>query len=208
MSNVIIILIILFVTIGMVGFGLVLNQILGLKKGEMKKIRERALNLQERMRNAKVLGDLQLMMQIQRETVQLTNHMMKKQLAPMCLRCAIFLGIFAILSLVFAKYSSGLLPFPLWFFGSGWLAIYIIFSITISILIYGIKLFYKKVIRKEPKTQSYLREILGLLSPSHTMSGMSFQKDSELGIQDQSYQKIEESQDLEKKNSWKDRIKE
>ena len=70
MSNVIIILIILFVTIGMVGFGLVLNQILGLKKGEMKKIRERALNLQERMRNAKVLGDLQLMMQIQRETVK------------------------------------------------------------------------------------------------------------------------------------------
>jgi uncharacterized membrane protein (DUF106 family) len=206
MSNALIILIILFVTVGMVGFGIALNRILGLKKEEMKNIREKALNLQERMRNAQVLGDPQLMIQIQRETVQLTNQMMKKQLLPMCLRCIIFLGIFIVLSLIFAKYDSGLLPFPLWIFGSGWFAIYIIFSLSLSLLIYGIRRLYKKVIQKEPRTQSYFKEILGILSPTQGMSGITFQTDSELGIQDQSYEKAEEFHSVEKKDLWKDRI--
>jgi uncharacterized membrane protein (DUF106 family) len=205
MNNAVIILIILFVTIGMLGFGIALNKILGFKKEEMMKIRERAINLQERMRNAQVLGDPQLMIQIQRETVQLTKQMAKKQLLPMCLRCIIFIGIFTFLSLIFAKYDSGLLPFPLWIFGSGWFAFYFIFSISLTLLIYGMKKLYKRITHKETKTQNYFREILKILSPQ-SISNLTFQTDSDLNIQDQHYEKSEELTSLEKKDSWKERI--
>ena len=198
MSNTLIILIILFITIGMTIFSMLLNKILGLKKEEMKKIREQALNLRERMRNAQVLGDPQLLIQIQKETMQLTNQMMKKQLVPMCLRCFIFIGIFTTLSFILADYDSGLLPFPLWIFGSGWFAIYFVFSISFSLLIYGFKRLYKRYIKQETKSQSYLREIMGLISPR---SGIS----SNLLDSTLSQKTNQTSSDVV--DSWKERIK-
>jgi hypothetical protein len=204
MSNALIILIILFITVGMIGFGIALNKILGVRKEDLIKLREKAINLQERMRNAQVIGDPQLMLQIQRETVQLTKQMMKKQILPLCLRCIIFIGIFVILSFIFGKYKSGLLPFPLWFFGSGWIAIYIIFSLSLSLLIYGVKLLYKRITHKETKSQNYLKEILGMLSPTQRMSSLPFHTDSDLSTQDHSYENTEELP--EKEDSWKDRI--
>ena len=196
MSNTLIILIILFITIGMTIFSMLLNKILGLKKEEMKKIREQALNLRERMRNAQVLGDPQLLIQIQKETMQLTNQMMKKQLVPMCLRCFIFIGIFTTLSFILADYDSGLLPFPLWIFGSGWFAIYFLFSISFSLLIFGLKKLYKRYILRETKSQSYLREIMGILSPT---SGIS--------LSDSTQSQTTSQTSSEVVDSWKDRIK-
>lgn len=201
MSNTLIILIILFITIGMIIFSMLLNKILGLKKEEMKNIREQALNLRERMRNAQVFGDPQLMIQIQRETMQLTKQMMKKQLIPMCLRCFIFLGIFTTLSFILADYDRGLLPFPLWILGSGWFAIYFIFSITFSLIIFGIKKLYKRFVQKETKKKSYLREIMGILSPTQQTSGISYQ------LSDPTQSQTTSQTSSETVESWKDRIK-
>ncbi len=201
MSNVLIILIILFITIGMIIFSMLLNKILGLKKEEMKKIREQALNLRERMRNAQALGDPQLLIQIQRETVQLTKQMMKKQLLPMCLRCFIFIGIFTTLSFILADYGRGLLPFPLWIFGSGWFAIYLLFSISFSLLIFGLKKLYKRFIQKEVKSQSYLREIMRILSPTSQTAGISLQ------LSDYAQSKTTSQASSKVVDSWKDRIK-
>lgn len=198
MSNALIILIILFITIGMTIFSLLLNKILGLKKEEMKKMRDQAINLRERMRNAIALGDPQLLTQIQKETMQLTNQMMKKQVVPMSIRCFLFIGIFTALSFVLADYDSGLLPFPLWIFGSGWFALYFLFSISFSLLIFGIKKLYKRYIKKEPKSQSYLREIMGILSPR---SGMS------LELTDSTHSQTSDQESSEAVDSWKERIK-
>lgn len=201
MSNALMILIILFITIGMTIFSMLLNKILGLKKEEMKNLREQALNLRERMKNAQVLGDPQLLIQIQRETMQLSKQMMKKQLLPMCLRCFIFIGIFTTLSFIFADYDSGLLPFPLWIFGSGWFAIYFIFSITFSLIIFGIKKLYKRFVQKETKSKSYLREIMGILSITQKTSGISYQ------LSDPTQSQTTSQTSSETVESWKDRIK-
>ena len=108
MSKAIIILQILLITIGMIIFRMVLNRILGLRKERMHEFKEKALNLQERIKNAQALGDIRLMAQLQRETMQLTRQIMVKQFIPMCMSCIIFLGIFIFLSFIYAeagKYS-------------------------------------------------------------------------------------------------------
>lgn len=197
MSNTSIVLIIILITLGMTIFNILLNKILGIKKEEMKKIRDQAINLRERMRNAQALGDPRLLIEIQRETIQLTNQMMKKQFLPMCLRCFIFIGIFTTLSFVLAEYDSGLLPFPLLIFGSGWFAIYFVFTISLSLLIYGFKRLYKRYIKKETKSQSYLREIMGILSPTSGISLLSDSTQSQPTNQPSS----------EGVDSWKNRIK-
>ena len=93
MSNAVIIIQIMFITIGMIILGMILNYILGLRKENLSEIRKKALNLQERMRNAQLLNDYQLMAKTQQESVQFMKLMMKKQFVPMCIRCAIFFGI-------------------------------------------------------------------------------------------------------------------
>ena len=113
MSNVAVILQIMFITLGMVGLGIVLNRVLGLRKEKIRDFKERALNLQERVRSAQAIGDVQMMVQLQRETVQLSKQIMLKQFVPLCLRCAIFIGIFTILSFIYGPYASGLIPFQI-----------------------------------------------------------------------------------------------
>ena len=63
MSNVAVILQIMFITLGMVGLGIVLNRVLGLRKEKIRDFKERALNLQERVRSAQAIGDVQMMVQ-------------------------------------------------------------------------------------------------------------------------------------------------
>ena len=162
MSSVVIIIQIMFITIGMIAVGMVLNYILGLRKDVLREMRQKVLNLQERMKNAQLIGDPQMMIQLQKESTQFMKLMMKKQLVPMCVRCLLFIGIFAILGIFYAPYDRGLLPFPLLFFGTGWIAIYFIFSISFTLLIYGVKRIYKKVTGKETKTQSSFRKIMGI----------------------------------------------
>ncbi|MFX1427216.1 MAG: hypothetical protein ACFFBE_12250 [Promethearchaeota archaeon] len=199
MSNAIIILQIMLITLGMIIFGMFLNKLLGLSREKMAEFKEQALNLQERIRNAQVIGDRQMMIQVQRETLQFTKKIMIKQIVPLCVRCFIFIGIFAILSFIYADYGKDLLPFPVLIFGDGWIALYFIFSICFSLIIFGIRKLYKRYTGKEIATQSHFREILELVSPTRQSSGISFQVSSTVNSS------IEEDSS-ERSDSWKERI--
>ena len=209
MSNVVIIIQILFVTISMIVLGMGLNYILGLRKEALREMRKKAKNLQERIRNAQLLGDYQLMAQTQQESLQFMKLMMKKQFIPLCLRCVIFISIFAVLGIIYSGYKKGLLPFPLLIFGNGWVAIYIIFSISISLIIYGVKRIYRKITGKGTKTQSYLKEIMGMISSPQQSNELPFQISSNTQIDYRDANVGRTNEDLlPRKDSWKDRIEE
>ena len=212
MSNALIILQLLLITISMLMLGMVLNRILGLKKANLNEFKEKALNLQERLKNAQVLGDIRLIAQLQRETMQFTKQIMLKQFIPLCVRCIIFIGIFAILNFIYTpNYKSGLIPFNLFILGSGWLAIYFLFSITLSLIIFGIKRLYKKITGKVVSSQNKFKEIMQIISPPTQTSGVSYQLP---GTSISSLQKMKRNvstnQDGESEglNSWKDRLQE
>ncbi|MFW9781209.1 MAG: hypothetical protein ACFFFB_02890 [Candidatus Heimdallarchaeota archaeon] len=211
MSNAAIILQILFITIGMIILGMVLNRILGLRKENMQKFKEKALNLQERMKTAQTLGDIQMITQLQRETIQFTRQIMLKQFIPLCLRCLVFIGIFSLLGFIYADYSRDLLPFNVLIFGNGWAALYFMFSIGISLLIYGAKKLYKRQTGKDISSQSDLREIMQMVSPSEQTSGFSLPFSGSLSSQSRRQKPsrnydTEVSESSESTDSWKDRI--
>jgi uncharacterized membrane protein (DUF106 family) len=206
MSNADIIIQIMFITIGMIILRVVLNYVLGLRKDALREMREKALNLQERIKNAQLIGDHQLIAQTQQESVQFMKLMMKKQFVPMCISCSIFIGIFAVLGIFYSGYTD-LLPFPLLIFGSGWIAIYFIFSISFSLIIYGVKRLYKKITGKETKTQSSLREIMGMVSPTQQDGGLPLHVSSSTQTRLRDYGDTS-SADLPSKDTWKDRIEE
>ena len=58
MSNASVIIQLMFITIGMMIIGMILNRILGLKKANLKDLRNDAQTLQERIRNAQLIGDI------------------------------------------------------------------------------------------------------------------------------------------------------
>ncbi len=189
-SEVFVVIQIIFITLGMIALGMALNHYLGLTKETLQDMRKKALNFRERMKNAQLMGDYQQLAQIQQESAQFMKIMMKKQMIPLCLRCIIFIGIFMVLGLIYADYESGLLPFPLLIFGSGWVAIYLIFSIFFSLLIWGVK----RLTGMGGKTQSTVKEIMGLVSPQQGV-GLSSYATSNVP-------------DEPRKDSWKDRIEE
>ncbi len=190
---------IMLITIGMVILGMILNKLLGLSKDKISEFKEQAQNLQERMKNAQVLADRQMMIQVQRETMQFTKRIMIKQFVPLCLRCFIFIGIFAVLGFIYAEYDRDLLPFPLLIFGTGWVAIYFIFSISFSLIIYGIKKLYKRITGKQVSSPGHLREIMELVSPTQQSSGISFQVSDPVPLNT-------DEDSSERSDSWKDRI--
>ncbi|MFW9822230.1 MAG: hypothetical protein ACFFE4_04815 [Candidatus Thorarchaeota archaeon] len=175
MSVVAVILQIMGITIGMIILGMVLNRVLGLTKEKISEFREKALNIQERMRNAQAVGDVQMMTRTQQDTMQFTKQIMIKQFVPLCVRCVIFIGIFALIGFFYADYTSGLLPFNLLFLGNGWVAWYFIFSISFSLIIYGFKRLYRKVTGKGISTQAKLREVMEIVSPTQRTTGVAFQ---------------------------------
>ncbi|MFW9875677.1 MAG: hypothetical protein ACFFG0_21450 [Candidatus Thorarchaeota archaeon] len=200
MSNVVVILQIMLITIGMIILGMILNKVLGLSKEKILEFKERASNLQERIRNAQAIGDIQMMAQLQRETLQFTKQIMLRQFIPLCLRCFIFIGIFAILGFIYSDYNSGLIPFPILIFGNGWVAFYFLFSIGFSLLIFGMKMLYKRITGKDISSQGHLREIMELVSPTHHTSGISYQVSG-------SVPSNKEGENFEERSdSWKERI--
>ncbi|KKN17469.1 hypothetical protein LCGC14_0965560 [marine sediment metagenome] len=205
MSSTVIIIQIMFITIGMTIIGMILNRVLGLRKENLKNLREKAQNIQDRIRNAQLLNDYQLIMQLQRESMIFMKTLMKKQLIPMCVRCIIFIGIFGILGLIYADYSAGLLPFPILIFGDGWFAIYFLFSIGFALSIYGIKRLYKKLTGKETKSQNKLRELMGMITPAH-QGTLSTGSQYLANNRTPSLSEEERQDSSNSNNTWKDRI--
>ena len=197
MANEFIILQIFFITLGMVVFSLLLNKIMGVTPSSAKEFREKAKNLQERMKNAQLTSDTQQLYSLQQESMQLTKEMMKKQLLPSCVRCIIFWIIFAIVGVFYNPYGA-LLDFPILFFGSGWVAVYFIFSIGITVVIYLARWGYKKITGKQDTRKNDVTEIRNILSGSSTEAKEIFQLDT---------QKDELDTNVARSDSWKERIK-
>jgi hypothetical protein len=200
MSNEIIIFQIFLITLLMVSLSMIFNKIFGLTPSSSREIREQTMALQERMRTAQQEGNAQNLRQLQQESIELTKTMLKKQLIPSCVRCFVFLGIFGILGLFFAEYATGLLHFPVLFFGSGWVGVYFLFSISLSLLIYLARIVYRKMTGKEDKRKLEKQEIMGMLNPTsgNTRGYMQLNVEptEELPIDDPT----------ERKDSWKEKI--
>ncbi len=210
MANEEIIIQIMFITLAMVGVSEILNRVFGLNMDTAREMRENSRNLQERMKTARLTGNSQEMVALQQESIALTKVMMKKQMIPSCVRCAIFWGIFALLSAIYIDYWEGLLPFPILFFGTGWSAVYFLFSIGFSLILYGLKRLYRKLTGKEDMRKKRSREILGMLSPQSGNEQGNIQLTRQIpDISPRDYNsdsEQEESEEQPKSDSWKDRI--
>jgi hypothetical protein len=196
-GNEFIILQIFFITLGMVVFSMLLNKIMGINPKSAKEFREKAQNLQERMKNAQLVSDRQQFSRLQQESMQLTKEMMKKQLLPSCLRCIVFWVIFAIIGIFYNPFGA-LLPFPLLFFGDGWVAVYFLFSIGLTLIIYLARWGYRKITGKVDSRKSDVTEVRNILSRSSTETQEIFQLDSH---------KDDLGTNRTRGDSWKERIK-
>ena len=202
MTNVSVILQIMFISIGMVALSQILSKYLGLNLETARELRDKALNLQERIKTAQVTSDLQEMLHLRQESSALMKQMMKKQLIPSCFRCVLFLGIFAIIGIFYAKYAFGLLDFDIPLFGSGWIAVYFLFSLIFSLLVFGTKYIYRKLTGKINQKSQLSREIMNVLSPTtqETRGGLQLNRP----LPSKGPEDLEESKRID---SWKKRIK-
>jgi len=199
-----------YISLGMVLFSMVLNKLLGISRDKMKEISDQALSLQKRITNVKAIGDFRMMQELQLEMMQLMKSVIKKQLLPMCLRCIIFLGIWSVLSLFYGDYgiNSG------FFFGYGWFLFYFLLAIGWSLIFFGLRVLYKKITGKQDKRRSFLKDIMGILNPhaggdagGGLFQGSDFPNASQKPIpSSQDSWQLNESQSLERKDSWKERL--
>ena len=192
----------MFITLGMILLGYFFNKFMGLTPEFAKELRKKAKNLQERMKLAETMGDPAQIRQLQKESVDSTKLIMKKQFLPTCLRCVLFLSIFAVIGLIYAQYSTGLLPFPILFFGNGWVAVYFLFSITFSLIFYAVRKLYLKLTGKADFKKKESNEIMEMLSSS----SHPFQAGQSESIE-KSSNMIDSSDANIRKDSWKERIK-
>ena len=188
MANEIIIIQIMFIALGMVLFSSLFNKLFGLNLKDMRELQEKGLNLQERTRSAQALGDIQLMRDLQMESVTLMKSMMKKQFVPMCARCIVFLSIFAVIGIIYAPYDF-------------WFMTYFLFSLLFSFSAMGLKYVYKKATHKED-TKVISRELMGILSPNQRSLGGMLQ----YSTPNQLNNNPDDDIPLEEPDSWKDRI--
>lgn len=185
----------MYISLGLVIFGLILNKILGLKSSVMKEIRDDAKNLQERLKQAQILGDPRIMQELQSETMQLMKQMLKKQFLPMGIRCIIFLGIFFVLSFYYGGYEY-------------WYWVYFLWSLSFSLSVFGLTKAYKKVTGKEEEKKSLAKEIAASLGQrsSYFISNVSSVETQDSQIDDHASKSDEENQESEESDAWKDRL--
>jgi len=185
----------MYISLGLSIFGLILNKILGLKSSVMKEIRDDAKNLQDRLKQAQVLGDPRIMQELQAETMQLMKQMLKRQFLPMGIRCIIFLGIFYILSFYYGGYEY-------------WYWVYFLWSLGFSLSVFGLTKAYKKVTGKEEEKKRLAKEIAASLGQrsSYFISNVSSIETQDSQIDDHTSNNDEENQESEESDSWKDRL--
>ncbi|TFG04989.1 MAG: DUF106 domain-containing protein [Promethearchaeota archaeon] len=193
----------MYISIGLVLLGLLLNWLLGLKPEVMRELRDKAKNLQDRIQQAQILGDQQLMMELQQETMALMKQMLKKQLAPMAIRCVIFLGIFALLSFYYGKYEY-------------WFWVYFGFSLAFSLLAFGVRKGYQKITGKEAKKEKFAKELMGTISPSQSAENQiyipsnvlnSSERGPSIDLESLNQEATGESDKTQEGDAWKDRMK-
>ena len=190
----------MLISLILVIFGLLLNKILGIKQSKMKEIRNKALNLKERLRQAQLLGDTMLLQQLQLETMQLMKQMLKKQIIPMSIRCVIFIVIFIFISMIYSKYEY-------------WIWWYILFSFSFSISAMLLGRLYKKITGKGDKTKAFAKEIMGTLAPQQSMHLQGLNLPGHPTAEVQSLQASQgapplenNDQKTEKTDAWKEKI--
>ncbi|TET04204.1 MAG: hypothetical protein E3J90_01380 [Promethearchaeota archaeon] len=201
---------IMFITLAMVALSEILNKVFGLNMDTAREMKENSRILQERMKTARLTGSSQEMIELQQESIALTKVMMKKQMIPSCLRCAIFWGIFGLIGGIYAPYGN-LLPFPILFFGTGWFGVYFLFSITFSLILYGSKRLYRKLTGKEDKRKKASKENFGMLSPESGDQQGNLQLTRPIPIKSPPVVDADGEQEdrygQPKSDTWKDRIK-
>ena len=210
MANELIILLVMIVTLSMIIIGMVFNKVWGVKQSNFMELKNNLSNLQERMKNAQMMGDIRQMKQLQLEANQMFKSLIFKQFLPLCVRCILFLGVWIVLTFIFRDYNTGLLPFQIPILGDGWFALYFLFSLGFFLLIYAIKKLYKKLAGKEEGKPSMFKQLMKDLSfnadiPLSSGSPLSLGlTHDDYSIQDHDQEMINEDRDSS--DNWKDKI--
>ena len=103
--------------------------------------RENQMDMQMQIQDLKdqindARGNQELMMQLNQEMMVLFQKMSKKQLIPTLLRSVLWFGLLGLLNLLFGGYDE-YLPFN--FFQRSLFALYILVSLAVSLVMFGIK---------------------------------------------------------------------
>lgn len=206
MANEIIILQIMLITVIVYFSRLAFYKLFGQTSSERRELFQKIQDMQNRLNE--VMGDADEFGKLQKETIKLMKQMMIKQIIPMCISCITFLVLWIILGIIYAEYSTGLIPFPVLLIGDGWGGLYIMTSLGLFVVVYLIKFTYRKIKGIEsPSLRGY-----NLLSPSRTSAGTQsslFSISTRSQVDRVSIESEDEYSETEKmkKDAWKEKIK-
>ena len=206
MANEIIILQIMLITVIVYFSRLAFYKLFGQTSSERRELFQKIQDMQNRLNE--VMGDADEFGKLQKETIKLMKQMMIKQIIPMCISCITFLVLWIILGIIYAEYSTGLIPFPVLLIGDGWGGLYIMTSLGLFVVVYLIKFTYRKIKGIEsPSLRGY-----NLLSPSRTSAGTQsslFSISTSSQVDRVSIESEDEYSETEKmkKDAWKEKIK-
>ncbi|GAB4326523.1 MAG: hypothetical protein Kow0069_33080 [Promethearchaeota archaeon] len=126
---------IVLIAAGMTAFSVLFQKFWGMNHEAVRRLQEkieyfnkRLERIQSHPRVAQTEGPI-----LQQEMMGFLKEVMQKQFIPMCVRTIIFLAVFGVVGAVYRDYGSGLLPFSVLFFGSGWVGVYVLFSFTFGL---------------------------------------------------------------------------
>jgi hypothetical protein len=124
------------IVLGIVVFSQIFNLVFGLKFSQQMENQQRIREIQEEILNPQ--NSPEEIQRLQAESMKIMSETLKKNLIPSCVRCGIFLIIFWVLGLFYSEVD---------FLGqgSGYYGIYLLFSLGLSFIIYGIKRIWKKI---------------------------------------------------------------
>ncbi len=206
MANEIIILQIMLITVIVYFSRMAFYKLFGQTSSERRELLQNIQEMQNRINE--VVGDADEFGKLQKEAMGLMKQMMIKQMIPMCISCITFWVLWVILGIIYVDYSTGLIPFPVLFFGDGWVGLYIIISFGLFVVVYLIKFTYRKIKGIEsPSLRGF-----NLLSPSRTSAGTQsslFSISNRSQVDRVSIESEDEYSETEKmkKDAWKEKIK-
>jgi hypothetical protein len=102
---------------------------------------------------------------IQAEMQDFMKLMMKKQFIPSFIRMGIFFGFVALLGALYNDYDE-ILPFSVLIFGRGWFSLYLLISLSGTLVMAIYKQIHKKLHPNAPQYQEKFQDSLHLLQPN------------------------------------------